>query len=396
MEEWTASMALSSAKKVKVYQPTVLHYRDVLILQVGLMKRLSVIFIALTGFVVGWQGPLGAVNVGPMSALSGPASMEPKEILINNRILAIVGDKPISTRDVVKQLDFVFHKQYPQYENSLAARYQFYNSSWKYVAQDLLNKELVLADAADVKFPITHGEVREEMENAFGPNVMATLRKMGMSYDEAFKLMREDILLKKMMTYRVNVKALHTIGPKEVKAAYQEYLSQFPPKTFWDYQILTVRGNDERAVTAVARQAHALLLANRYSLDEVKDKLSSGALPSHVTISVSAPMQQDSESIADSISDTLTSMEPGQFSTPIAGISRADKKPMERIFFLRGMTKENPPSFADKEKELESQLFQQAMAKEGDRYMQFLKERFGNQFDLEALVPADYHPFSVR
>ena len=62
--------------------------------------------------------------------------------------------------------------------------------NWKYVLQELIDKELILGDAEEKKVAITAGDVRQEMENMFGPNIIANLDKIGLSMDEALKIVR--------------------------------------------------------------------------------------------------------------------------------------------------------------------------------------------------------------
>src|ERR1700730_13068687 len=70
-------------------------------------------------------------------------------IVVNNRILAKVNGKEISVFDVMKKMDMLFYRQFPEYTSSMQARFQFYQVSWKRVLQDLIDKELIMADAEE-------------------------------------------------------------------------------------------------------------------------------------------------------------------------------------------------------------------------------------------------------
>src|SRR5665647_380424 len=77
-------------------------------------------------------------------------------ILVNNRVLAKVNGKAISVIDVMKKMDVLFFRQFPQYTSSVPARFQYYQANWKNVVKDIVDKELILADAAENTLPVTN------------------------------------------------------------------------------------------------------------------------------------------------------------------------------------------------------------------------------------------------
>src|SRR5580704_3365582 len=70
-----------------------------------------------------------------------------RKIVVNNRILAKVNGKAISVLDIMKKMDMLFYRQYPQYANNAEARQQFYSMYWKTALQECIDKELIMADA---------------------------------------------------------------------------------------------------------------------------------------------------------------------------------------------------------------------------------------------------------
>ena len=104
-----------------------------------------------------------------------------RHVNVNNRILAVVNGKPLSVYDVMKKMDVHFYRQFPEYASSAEARHQFYQAQWKNMLRDLVDKELILADAESAKVEVSAGDVRQEMENMFGPNIIANLDKLGMT-----------------------------------------------------------------------------------------------------------------------------------------------------------------------------------------------------------------------
>ena len=95
--------------------------------------------------------PVFAASNKPEPFLFGGNSAQ---IIINNRVLARVNGKPISVIDVMKKMDMIFLRQYPEYAEVPQARFQFYELSWKHVLEDLIDKELILADAEEAKMQV--------------------------------------------------------------------------------------------------------------------------------------------------------------------------------------------------------------------------------------------------
>ncbi len=99
------------------------------------------------------------------------------EIIVNNRILAKVQGKSISVLDVMKKMDLFISDHYPEILNAPAGKFQFYQAQWKPVLDQLIDTQLMMADAEnrEHKITVSDGELREEVMLRFGPNVMGTL-----------------------------------------------------------------------------------------------------------------------------------------------------------------------------------------------------------------------------
>src|SRR5690349_12572308 len=110
---------------------------------------------------------------------------EPQDIVIYNRILAKVNGKSISVIDVMKKMDLFLQRYYPEHAQSKMARFQYYSKQWRDTLSQMIDQELMLADAEHLELKVTDAEVREEVLGRFGPNIMSTLDSIGMTYDEA-------------------------------------------------------------------------------------------------------------------------------------------------------------------------------------------------------------------
>lgn len=236
----------------------------------------NIIFKFLFIIILG-HSSLHAIKNEPLFS-SGQQQAEPK-IYINNRILTRVNGKPISTFDLMKKMDLLFYRQYPQYTSSIDARSQFYDMSWKYVLEEIIDKELILADAQESKIEVSNGDVRQEMEASFGPNIIANLDKAGISFDEATKIMQDEIITRRMISGRVHSKALRQVTPIKVRQAYAEFI-QDPANarlTQWNYRTITIKERTLEKTGETAKAAYQMIM-DGVPLDQLSNQLKAGKL----------------------------------------------------------------------------------------------------------------------
>ena len=345
-------------------------------------------FFALALLVVGFL---------PGQASAAPSSMflsQPKHIFVNNRILAKVNGQPISVIDVMKQMDMFFYRQFPQYANSVDARYQFYDMSWKKVLEDLIDKELIKADAKEVQLPITHGEVRQEIENIFGPNIIANLDKAGLTYEEAFDLTKEDILFKKMMMARVNSIVLRSVTPQMVVEHYKTWAEKNAKPEKWTYQVISVRGEGEETSQAIANTVHFLVQDKEVELSQLKGLLNPDE---YELCSISDEYSLSPNEISESYREILATLKPDTYSEPIAQKSRASKSKVYRIFYLKEIEQGGAPPFYEVQNRLRDQIIDKEMASEQTKYLNRLRKHFKVHIDdVLSSIPDDFKPFSLK
>lgn len=304
-----------------------------------------------------------------------PHQQQPK-ISVQNKILVKVNENVISVMDVMKKMDMSFHQNYPQYADSTPARYQFYNASWRNVFREMVDAELILADAKDKGIKLTDGEVREEMESRFGPNIIRTLEGLRLSYDEAWKMVKNDMIMQRMLWFFVHSKALHKVSPGAIKKAYQEYLVQHPAYAELTYRVISVSGDPSEAVRASAEGGLEALM----QLEKVQ---------------VSNEYVAKEQDLSQTHRTILLSLSPGTYSSPISSVGR-DGKTVTRIFFLADKVDHLAPSFDELAPKLKNELMQQAVVQESELYLGKLRRHYG--FDVERLqeaAPPELQPFSL-
>jgi len=107
--------------------------------------------------------------------------------------------------------------------DSKTARYQFYSSQWYPTLQQMIDHELMVTDAETRQVNVSDGEVREEIQTRFGPNVMESLDQLGITYDEAREMVHQDMIVQRIQWVRVsskdhfsrNQKCLSEISPRK-------------------------------------------------------------------------------------------------------------------------------------------------------------------------------------
>lgn len=327
--------------------------------------------------------------------LTAAGSTEP-QIAVDNKILAKVNGKVITVVDVMKKLDIQFYRQFPEYAAFPDARLQFYEASWKRVLQDLIDKELVLADANALKLPLSNGDVRQEMEQLFGPNIIANLDKINLPYEEAWEIVRGDILIRRMFYIRVNNKALKKVTPQVVRETYENYIQSHIKPSVWHYRILAIRDIDATRAAELAQYAYNELSQGGIAIENIEQAIRSdapGLLGKKTSLTLSEEFHSPEPELSESYKKVLEQLSPGSYSIPLSQKSRT-KGALLRIFYLQGIDPGGVPLFADVEAELQEKLLEDAASNEADLYLAKLR----SLFSVESSVldsDSDFTPFRL-
>jgi hypothetical protein len=352
--------------------------------------------------------------VGPVSfCMANPPFMgmeEPQTLIVHNRILAKVNDKTISVIDVMKKMDVFLNRVYPHLVHSKAARHQFYSTNWRDVLQQMIDDELMLIDSEGKDLKVTDGDVRETLQERFGPNVMGNLDTLGISYEEARKMIYTELVVQKMVWFRVNSKAIISVNPQDVKTFYREYCVQHPPVEQWKYQVLSIRAKDKQAAEKIAARAHEYLIRDKLDLQTVSSRFNeklpedivvamniSNDNQSNVSISVSEEYEVTDKEISQAHRQALFSLKPDTYSRPVSQLSRVDNTMVYRIFHLKDHSRTAVPPFEELEEKLENELIQKAVTRENGIYISRLRERLGyNEKHMKEPIPDDFQPFALN
>ncbi|MBX7067240.1 MAG: SurA N-terminal domain-containing protein [Parachlamydiales bacterium] len=311
-----------------------------------------------------------------------------QKIGVQNAILTKVNGKTISMMDVKKKMDLIFHQNYPQYIESSQARFQFYETSWRQVLRDMIDNELIISDALDKEIKLTDGDVREVMEERFGPNVMQTLDKIGLTYDETWKMVKNELIVQRMTWWFVQSKAVNSVTPQDIRQAYRLYLEENPPYTEWKYHVISIRM--DQADDMAAKQIYDALCAseNMPTKETLKSFESEG-----ISVTLSSEFIAKSQDLSETHKAALADLAFGEYSKPAMQTTK-DKKALYRVFYLVEKTDFPAPSFEVLSAQLKNGLIQEAIVHESDAYLKKLRKFYG--FDGNQAIPDDLQPFSLQ
>ncbi len=321
------------------------------------------------------------------------ASEQAKQIRINNRILTVVNGKAITLLDLVKNMDVLFHNQYPEYASNPAARFQYYQSSWQAVFRDLLDKEFIKADAKEKKLTVEEGELREQMEGMFGPKIMERLDQIGLTYEEAKEMIANDIIIQRMLMHMVGAKAQSKITPELIHKAYLEKIEEMKQAGSWKYRFISIRAENDELCQTTAKNCEKILKDEPLDnlVDKYKEKFGE---PKEAKISISKTLLNEQTALSQDFLTALQNLKENDFSKALKQKSRSNKQEVYRIFQLIEHKTPPLPSLTEAEGNIRKSLLQRAQAKESENYLNKLYKHYGFDLDsIEKLLPKDFEPF---
>lgn len=314
-------------------------------------------------------------------------------LIVRNRILVRVNDKTISVMDVMKKMDAYLLEYSPETLSNKEARAQFLIRNWKEFFAQLIDNELILAEAIEKEMKVTDGDVRKELQERFGPNLIENLDKMGLTYQEAFDLVKNDILVQSMSWHHVNAKALQRVGPTELKKAYQSYLQSNPPQETFVYDVMNFAGKTKEQSEKYAQLAKNLIDTQKLSAQEAAESVKlTLATGDEVAINFSS-QTIDGKSISKNLKDTLLSLAPLNASDPIALAKRNDTT--VKVYLLKEHKIDLQLPFNALENRLKNELLQKVANDESAKFVQWLKSKYSlKPHHLEEMCPSDFQPFT--
>lgn len=327
---------------------------------------------------------LGLVTLSAYAAPLPPYLSDTEgKLVIHNRVLCKLNGKPVTVMDVIHKLEFLFYRRFPDSVNSPLARYQFFTSGWEAVLEMLIDDHLIVADAKEKGVTISEGEVREELEKLFGPDVVVNLDKVGLTLKEAEELLQRELVVQRMNMMMVHAKALTEVHPKQVRERYELRSREAPEEGVWVYRLLSLRGAGHAECAAAVAEA---LKEEGASLEEVVARFSSP----EVELSLSTEYERKEKEISAAHREALAALTPGTYSAPLV------QEAVSRIFYLSAYRAAEPLSFAAVAEQIKQELIQEAVERLGEEYRRKLRLHYGmTDSYLQAMIPRDFQPCTL-
>ena len=257
----------------------------------------------------------------------------------------------------------------------------------------MVDKELIVADAEENKLPVSSGDVRQEMEHLFGPNIIGNLDKVGLTFDDAWKIVQGDILIRRMIHIRVNTKAMRCVTPQDVRAAYEEFAKTNIRSDEWAYQVITIRDKDPSVGAQAANIAYQMLTEDSIALADISAKIKElPTIGKTSNVNISEEYRHNEKEVSPAYKDILVQLEVGRYSRPSSHKSRTDNSIVFRIFYLKEMIPGGAIPYNEVENKLKDKLLGDGIVTESKAYIKKLRRHF----DVQEMTTADFQPFSIK
>jgi len=314
------------------------------------------------------------------------------EILVQNRVMAQVNGKPITALDVIKRMDFLFYRQFPEYMSSQSARYQYYEMNFEPILQELIDRELMRADAAEMKVEISPSDVRQELETTFGPDIISNLDKIGLRLEEAMAMLKDELLIRRVTMYKVNGKAFRNVGPMEIKKAYEEWLTTHTEPQKWRYRLFTLRGPSEEEGKKAAALVREAILTGLDPETVRKEVIQEGLISPNITMTLSEVYTQPQEEVPDLLLPVLSKMEGPGVSEIFSQLSRKTGEVAVRLIVLEDKLSSLNPPLRDVEDRLKNDLLQRGAMAESQKYLSSLRDQYHVSTESRGLTGLPFMP----
>ncbi len=312
-------------------------------------------------------------------------------VIVDNKVLATVRGQVITVVDVMKKLDMIFYQQFPQYRGSSEARFEFYRTNWRRVLEELVDRHLIVVMAEEKGFQITNGDIRQELEEMFGPNVMMNLYEAGLSMHEVHEMMKADILLRRVLSFYVRNPVFASITPEVVKQAYTEKSKELKGQASWVWRSVTIRAKEKDCPQEVASKVWIWLEKEHLPLEAVTSKL-----PSGIELVVSQPFHSEKKELAPNLRTVFQSLSVGSYSAPVAFTSKADAHQGWRCYIADEEKEGAVPSFAEMEQRVREELAGPEIEKRTKSFFDDLRKQYNVKQSVASEEWLAFEPFQLK
>ena len=353
---------------------------------------MHIYFIHLVALILSFS----ALSSAPKESSFHKLKTAKTKIAVNNIPLAKINGRVISLADVVKELDMRMYLHNPEEYKNVNNRYGFYKESWKRQLDELIQLELLKKEAEEKKVKITDADIRQELVNRYGGDIINKLHEANLTYDDVKISVKNDILSQQMNWYGFVNKIFYKVGPQTLKNAYDEYVSANPGNEIWKYQFMTIRVKNKETADEIGFKIKALDPGNFTSLHSFKESLQSlFAGKEDFRISLTDELTVEDKAIAQNHKAILTTIPLDSLSSPV--FLQQNNEYLVRVFSLKDHIKSEPMPFSQMTDKLRGELVGKMAEKERGTFFQRLKDKYGySDEQIYIPLPEGFAPFSLK
>jgi hypothetical protein len=312
-------------------------------------------------------------------------------IVVENRVLAMVRDQIVTVVDVTKKMDMIFCQQFPQYKGVPEARYEFYRTNWRNIFQELVDRQLIISMAEEKQFGVTNGDIRQELEELFGPNAMMNLYEGGLSLHDVEEMMKADILLRRALSFYVHAPAFAAVTPAVLRAEYEKRVEELKKKYGWVWRTVTVRSKSGDCPKRIADRVWNRLQKEKCTIEQVGAELGDG-----YEVVMSQPFRSEQSEVAANVQTILEQLQPQTFSEPQPCTLRSDPRQGWRCYIVDDRFFVKAPSFDELESTLRQEMVSPAITKRTVEFFEDLRKQYGVKHLLSSEELQAFEPFQLK
>ncbi len=347
-------------------------------------------------------------SAAPIPSVPKETSLSLKNsIVVDNKVLASVRGHVITVYDIMKKLDMVFYRQFPEYRSSVEARLEFYRANWRLILKDAIDRELAQAYAEEKQFVVSNGDVREELEDMFGPDVMMNLYDAGLSLYDVNEMLKADILLRRLLAIFVRAPVMATITPEKLRAMYEERMKAKLAKSAkggsiqeipeeWTWQAITLTPKAGREVSkGDVDKAYDLLMNQLVPAEALMTRMGD----SPFEISISQPFSSEKAAIAPQIVQAIIEVPLGAYTRPVIAQSRNSQGTtvwkMYKLIEKKALP-QREASYAEVEPYLREEIAAPLIDEKTKEFFQMLRKQYGVHMTLTEKELETFEPFRLN
>lgn len=318
--------------------------------------------------------------------------MEREEhIQADRRMLVRVRNSVITFADVTKKMDLIFYQQFPQLRGMTKERLKFYEANWRHVLQDLIERRLVMIFAEENHMEVQRGDVREELESIFGPNVLLSLYDAHVPLDDAYEIVRQDIMIRRVFSFYVRAGVLASITPQKIRERYQEEYENRPQFEKISWQILSLKAPSNMDGKALIEKIVCSFNEGHSTFESEKK-----VVPENCELTLSPLFVTESDRIAEGLKPILDTAEMSKWTAPTQAKGAKGDIVKWNSYLVRERAPGEKIPLSAVEDVIREELVAPILEEKKKAFIDDLVKKYDVFFAMSDKDMESFHPFSLQ